>query len=137
MKARPLRPRVAKGTATRGGVPIATVCWGDRWTIGARAQVLEAFLRESVGLYVALARALRAPDPRPSLSAAHSLRGAAANAGAIRVRDIAGDIEALARGADYDGAIRRLGELASQVERFRDLAVAELEAPPLRQSGVA
>ena len=100
-------------------------------------EVLEAFLRESVGLYVALARALRAPDPQPSLAAAHSLRGAAANAGAIHVRDISGDIEALARGADYDAAIRRLGELASQVERFRELAVTELEAQPLRQSGVA
>lgn len=100
-------------------------------------EVLEAFLRESVGLYVALARALRAPDPRPSLAAAHSLRGAAANAGAIHVRNISGDIEALARGADYEAAILRLGELASQVERFRERAVAELSAQPLRQSGVA
>ncbi len=100
-------------------------------------EVLEAFLKESVTLYVALARALRAPDPQSSHAAAHSIRGAAANAGAVHVRDIAGEIEARARAADYDAAVARLGELAAQVERFRERAVAELEAPSLRRSGVA
>lgn len=100
-------------------------------------EVLDAFLKESVTLYVALARALRAPDPQPSHAAAHSIRGAAANAGAVHVRDIAGEIEARARAADYDAAVARLGELAAQVERFRERAVAELEAPSLRRSGVA
>ncbi len=100
-------------------------------------EVLDAFLKESATLYVALARALRAPDPQSSHAAAHSIRGAAANAGAVHVRDIAGEIEARARAADYDAAVARLGELAAQVERFRERAVAELEAPSLRQSGVA
>jgi CheY-like chemotaxis protein/HPt (histidine-containing phosphotransfer) domain-containing protein len=100
-------------------------------------EVLDAFLKESLTLYVALARSLRAPDPQPSLAAAHSIRGAAANAGAVHVRDIAGFIEARARASDYDAAIAKLGELAAQVERFREHAVAELEAPRLRRSGVA
>jgi len=104
---------------------------------GLAREVLEAFLKESTGLYVALARALRAPNLDASVAAAHSLRGAAANAGATLVRNVAADIETLIRSADLGAAAVRLGELASEVERFREHAVVELEAPPVRQSGVA
>lgn len=100
-------------------------------------EVLDAFLKESAGLYVALARALRAPNPEGSVAAAHSLRGAAANAGATQVRNVSADIETYARAAEYGAAAGRLGELAAQVERFREHAVAELEASPVRRSGVA
>lgn len=100
-------------------------------------EVLAAFLKESAGLYVALARVLRSPDHGGSVAAAHSLRGAAANAGATQVRNVAADIEAHAKAADFGAATHRLGELASQIERFRERALAELEAPPVRQSGVA
>jgi CheY-like chemotaxis protein len=100
-------------------------------------EVLEAFLKESTGLYVALARALRAPNVDASVAAAHSLRGAAANAGATLVCNVAADIETLARAADLGNAAARLGKLASEVERFREYAVVELEAPTVRQSGVA
>lgn len=144
------RPPLVKGAAS-GGAPSATPAGPgpvhvlDREGLLERSmddpelarEVLDAFLRESATLYVALARALRAPDPQSSHAAAHSIRGAAANAGAVHVRDIAGEIEARARAADYDAAVSRLGELAAQVERFRERAVGELEAPDLRRSGVA
>jgi CheY-like chemotaxis protein/HPt (histidine-containing phosphotransfer) domain-containing protein len=104
---------------------------------GLAREVLEAFLEESTGLYVALARALQAPNPEGSVAAAHSLRGAAANAGAIQVRNVSAAIETHARAAEYGAAARHLGELATQLERFREHAVAELEASPIRRSGVA
>lgn len=102
----------------------------------ARA-VLEAFIEESGELSAALSRALREADLQASCAAAHSLRGAAGNSGAVRVREVANDIEKCARAADYDRGIARLGELAAQLDRFRERAFAELNAPGLRQSGTA
>jgi CheY-like chemotaxis protein len=100
-------------------------------------EVLEAFLREVSGLYASLARHLRAREAQQGYTAAHALRGAAANAGATLVRDLCSDIEARARGGELDAAIDRLGALATQIERFRTHAPAELNADGLRAMGVA
>jgi HPt (histidine-containing phosphotransfer) domain-containing protein len=100
-------------------------------------EVLDAFLHECADLSAALSQALSTTDPQASYAAAHSLKGAAGNAGAVRVRDIAKDIEGHARAGDRDAAIARLGELAGQVERFRARAFTELAAPGRRGSGAA
>jgi HPt (histidine-containing phosphotransfer) domain-containing protein len=100
-------------------------------------EVLDTFLKECAELSAALSQALSATDPQASYAAAHSLKGAAGNAGAVRVRDIAKDIEGHARAGDRDAAISRLGDLATQLERFRARAFTELAAPGRRGSGAA
>lgn len=100
-------------------------------------EVLDAFLREIAGLYAALARYLRARDLAQGQAAAHSLRGAAANAGATFVRELCAEIETRVRDGQLDAAIERLGALATQIERFRAQAPAELNAQGLRSMGAA
>lgn len=82
-------------------------------------QVLATFLSTMPGDLAALAQAVSRSDAKSTRLAAHSIKGAAANVGGMRLTELARRMEALGRAADIEGARHLLPELVSGCEQFR------------------
>jgi hypothetical protein len=67
----------------------------------------------------ALAEAVGNPDPNPVRLIAHSIKGAAASAGGVRLSETARNMELLAKAGDLEGTRRLMPELTAGLERFR------------------
>ncbi len=91
-------------------------------------EILAAFLAEASALYASLVRELHGGNPAQLRAAAHSLKGAAANAGALRVAGLAATIESVARAGDVSGAAPLAEELGAEIEVFRRRAPREFES---------
>jgi hypothetical protein len=91
-------------------------------------RVVSRFLGELPRQLAALAEAVGGPDPSQARLIAHSIKGAAANAGGVRLTEVARDLEQLAKAGDLEGARRLIPELAAGLERFRGEA-GELGEP--------
>ncbi len=91
------------------------------------SEILEAFLAEASALYASLVCELRGGDAAQLRAAAHSIKGAAANAGALRVATLAATIESRARSGDVAGAVPLAEELGAEIDVFRRRAPQELK----------
>jgi len=86
-----------------------------------------AALREIVGEYLTMSaegrtellRALQAGDAPAIGQAAHSLKGASANVGALALADVCGDIERCARHAQVEEAAALQEQFESEFSRAR------------------
>lgn len=94
---------------------------------GLAREILAAFLAEASALYASLVRELRGGNAAQLRAAAHSIKGAAANAGALRVAGLAAMIESVARAGDVSGAAPLAEELGVEIDVFRRRAPQELE----------
>ena len=91
-------------------------------------RVVSGFLGEMAGQLAALAEAVGGADPNPVRLIAHSIKGAAANAGGVGLTEVARNMELLAKTGDLEGTRRLLPELTAGLERFRG-EVKELGEP--------
>lgn len=98
-------------------------------------EIVEAFLTEVGPLHAALVRHLCAEDAGQARGTAHSIKGAAANAGAPRVGSLAAVIEARARAGELNGAGALAEQLGAEIDVFRRRAGEEL-AKEVAASGV-
>ncbi len=80
-------------------------------------ELLDLFLDDARQRLERLAGALSAGDLKEVASAAHSIKGAAANLAAGRARDIAYAIESRGRAGDGTGLAALAGDLAAELER--------------------
>ncbi len=76
-----------------------------------RAELLEMFFAEADRQMTALAVAVSSGSSDIALRAAHALSGAAANVGAVQMRELAGEIEAVARAGGLEFAMPLLDRL--------------------------
>jgi signal transduction histidine kinase/CheY-like chemotaxis protein len=82
-------------------------------------RVVSRFLSDMPGQLAALAEAVGSPDPNPVRLIAHSIKGAAASAGGVRLSETARNMETLAKAGDLEGTRRLMPELTADLERFR------------------
>jgi HPt (histidine-containing phosphotransfer) domain-containing protein len=82
-------------------------------------RVVSRFLGDMSGQLAALAEAVGNPDPNPVRLIAHSIKGAAASAGGVRLSETARNMELLAKAGDLEGTRRLMPELTAGLERFR------------------
>jgi two-component system sensor histidine kinase/response regulator len=81
-------------------------------------RVLAAFLGDMPAQMAALNRAAAGADAESARRAAHTLKGAAANAGAVQVREVARRMEALGKAGDLGGVRALMPELEAYAKRF-------------------
>jgi CheY-like chemotaxis protein/HPt (histidine-containing phosphotransfer) domain-containing protein len=93
-------------------------------------RVIARFLGDVPEQLRALARAVEAADSETAHRAAHSIKGAAANAGGPRVREAAGKLEQLSRDGDWTAATAMLRELSARFESVRPLMERFCQAEP-------
>jgi HPt (histidine-containing phosphotransfer) domain-containing protein len=91
-------------------------------------RVVSGFLGDMPRQLAALAEAVSGVDPNPARLIAHSIKGAAANAGGVGLTEVARNMELLAKSGDLEGTRRLLPELTAGFERFRG-EVEELGEP--------
>ena len=84
-------------------------------------RVIARFLADVPEQLTALAQAIDGTDTETAHRLAHSLKGAAANAGGTRVRDTAKKLEQLSRESDWVAAKLLLPELSAGFETLRPL----------------
>ena len=84
-------------------------------------RVVTRFLGDVPEQLAVLARAVENADSEAAHRAAHSIKGAAANAGGPRVREAAWKLEQLGRDSDWAAAAAMLPELAACFESVRPL----------------
>ena len=89
--------------------------------------ILHKFAARCGDQLAALQRALDANNTPELVRQAHTLQGVAANLSAARLRQMADQLERVARAGDLSAARRHLAETASEVHRCRNL-VPELIA---------
>ena len=94
-------------------------------------RVAEAFVNSMPQELLALSTAVRNSDVEAIVIAAHSIKGAAANAAGMSVSDLAAKMESLGRAGDIASAAEVLPELHAQfqslkpaIERFCDITLA-------------
>ena len=100
-------------------------------------EVLKAFLSECPQMTAALERALQQQQPAAAATAAHSLKGAAANAGAAQLRVTAAQIERLAAAGRLQDAAAMLGLMSAQLEELFRVGPQVFDADPIRAGGGA
>ena len=79
--------------------------------------ILKKFQRSMQNDFDSLAQSVRDKDVPDSLQKAHSLKGAAANAGADQLKQLATGLEDVVRQADFQLAERCLAELGRELDR--------------------
>lgn len=84
--------------------------WGGDKLLG---QMIRLFLENAPGRMAQIRSGFSGGEISESEKGAHSLKSSAANVGALRVRDLAADIERLAGGGDSAGAKELLPALES------------------------
>jgi two-component system, sensor histidine kinase and response regulator len=89
-------------------------------------QIFTAFVVDSVERIRALRSALSESDPELMRKAAHALRGASANVGALHIANIAHQLERAGNDADMSGTAGLLDRLEEEFERVLG-EIAELK----------
>jgi HPt (histidine-containing phosphotransfer) domain-containing protein len=79
------------------------------------AGAIASFLADAPGRIAAMRAAHAAADAAAVASAAHALKGAAANIGAARLQEISQGIESLARSGDLAGARNAIAGLDEEL----------------------
>ncbi len=87
-------------------------------------ELLELFLEDVPQRLTELSSALGANDAARVASAAHSIKGAAANLSAMPVRETAYALETKGRSADLDGAPQLLTQLESEIRRLAEFVAS-------------
>jgi len=87
--------------------------------------ILQVFQEDAAQLLVSLQEAVTAGDPEKTRVTAHSLKGAAANASAETICEVASQIETAGKTGQMEQARNLLPELREEFERFT-LAVRDL-----------
>jgi HPt (histidine-containing phosphotransfer) domain-containing protein len=102
-------------------------------------RVAEAFVSSMPQELLALSTAIRNSDSEAVVIAAHSIKGAAANAAGTAVSDLAAKLESLGRAGDIDSAAEILPELHAEfqslkpaIERFCRAALVSPDGNSLR-----
>lgn len=85
----------------------------------------------------ALEHALHQQQPAAVVAAAHSLKGAAANAGAAQLRVTAAQIERLASAGRLQDAAAMLGLMSAQIEELFRVGPRVFDADSVRAGGSA
>lgn len=85
------------------------------------ADILNDYLREMDSYLSELDTSLKERSLGTALRAAHTIRGASANVGATRVRDLAGKIESQAQKGSFEGGSALMKLLQSEVHRVREI----------------
>jgi len=127
---------VEPGTAPTGGLGSSDTPLWDRAGMLERlmddedlaVQIAEAFLDDLPERLAALERCLADQDAPGVTMQAHTIKGAAANVGAERLRAVAGDLEAMAGAGDLEAVSAGLPGLREQFDRIND-AMGEPIAP--------
>lgn len=83
------------------------------------ARIVSVFLEETSGRIEALLDSLRRGDAGAAARAAHALKSACGNVGALRLLAICRDVEALAREDRVDEAAARGAEIMAEYARAR------------------
>lgn len=83
-------------------------------------ELLDLFLEDVPQRVAELRSAIEAGDAARVASAAHSIKGAAANLSAMPVRETAYALETRGRGADLSGAPQLLAQLEAEIERLAE-----------------
>jgi two-component system sensor histidine kinase/response regulator len=99
--------------------------------------VLNAFLSECPQMTAAVEHALHEQQPAAAATAAHALKGAAANAGAAQLRVTAAQIERLAAAGRLQDASAMLGLMSAQIEELFRVGPRVFESGPVRAGGSA
>jgi CheY-like chemotaxis protein/HPt (histidine-containing phosphotransfer) domain-containing protein len=89
--------------------------------------VAKIFLRDTPNRFDSLRKAALEGDPRATESAAHYLKGAAHNIGAVRMADLCGEFERLGRSRELGGASDLLAQLDAELDRVRGALGKEME----------
>ena len=89
------------------------------------AGVIASFLADAPGRIKAIRETHAAGDAASLASAAHALKGAAANIGAARLQELSQAIESLAREGRLEGAGKPIGGLAKALSAARTALAAE------------
>ena len=84
------------------------------------------FLKDGTQLLTDLRDAIAEGDPQAVERAGHTLKGASANLGAVRLARVCGKIEALGRAAALGTAPRLVDEAAAELERVRAALTLEI-----------
>ena len=82
-------------------------------------RVAEAFVNNMPQELLALSTAIRNSDSEAIVIAAHSIKGAAANAAGTVVSDLAAKLESLGRAGDIDSAAEILPELHAEFQSLK------------------
>lgn len=96
-------------------------------TPGLVRQVVKAYLETSDRLWVSLREAARSEDPPAVATAAHGLKGASAQVGAVALASGFKEIEELARIGKSAGLERRIEALQAAFTSARAALVAEAD----------
>ncbi len=84
-------------------------------------ELLDLFKDSSASDFDLLSKAVAANDPAGVISAAHSLKGASASLGVEGIRQLAGEMEAEARGGSITVASENLDAMGNMVEQLKEL----------------
>ena len=106
-------------------------CMGDRALV---AKIAQKFHDRSVVTMQQLRTGFEAGDPAETARLAHSMKGAAANLSAIKLSELAAQIESLGNAGDLSTAEDALKQLAEELEKCR--AELQLIASPQGDASV-
>lgn len=87
--------------------------------------IMDAFWRSSDDLIATLARQIQTPAPKDAATTAHSLKGSAANVGAVALADAARELETLCKDDLKSDAA---GALANVEARYAETKIAFTDA---------
>lgn len=85
------------------------------------ADILSDYLREMDSYLSELDTSLKARSLGTALRAAHTIKGASANVGATRVRDLASKIESQAQKGSFEGGVALVKLLQSEIHRVKEI----------------
>jgi CheY-like chemotaxis protein len=95
-------------------------------------EVLNAFISECPPMTASLELAIHQQQAAAAATAAHALKGAAANAGAAQLRVTAAQIERLAAAGRLEDAAAMLGLMAAQIEELMRVGPTVFEPDPIQ-----
>jgi HPt (histidine-containing phosphotransfer) domain-containing protein len=129
-------PRIGRGEArfhaiadvAPDSIPLVDRKRLERVTFGEpefRAELLEMFFAEADRQMTALAGAISSGSSDIALRAAHALKGAAANVGAVQMRELARELEVVVRSGGLEFAMSLLDRLRAAQTATRAALEAE------------
>lgn len=98
------------------------VCDGDSTFI---QDIIGDYLSEMPKYLAELDASLNGEGPGGMVRPAHTIKGASANIGAVRVRDTAARLETLAKKGSIEGSIMLIRLLHNEIDRVKDLVLRQ------------